>query len=207
MYEASAAILAGGTSSRMGSPKALLLVDGRPLVSYVAGRLAGLFPEVFIAGGGPDVFAVGGGEAIAEAAGLRVVPDRDPGLGPLMGIASALEAARFDLVFVVACDMPELDAGLVELLHHAAAERGPNGEPADCVVPRTGKGRLEPLFAFYRKSALPEIEAALAGGERSVRAVFPRLRARFVDAPMPDGIPNLNTPEDYARWASRPRMR
>jgi len=198
MYEASAAILAGGSSSRMGSPKALLPVDGRPLVSFVAGRLAELFAEVF---------AVGGGDEIAGATGLRMVRDREPGMGPLMGIASALEAARFDLVFVAACDMPEIDAGLVGRLHRAAAEPGPDGEPWDCVVPRIGDGRFEPLFAFYRKSALPAIEETLGRGVRSVRSVFPRLHTRFVDAPMPEGIVNLNTPEDYARWAARSRKR
>lgn len=197
-FAAAAAVLAGGKSRRMGSPKALLPLEGGPLFAFVAGRLSELFAEVFVAGGGDE---------LAGVAGLRVIQDRVPGMGPLMGIASALEAARFDLLFVAACDMPEVDAGLVGRLHGAAAEPGPEGEPWDCVVPRVGEERFEPLFAFYRKSALPAIEDALGRGERSVRAVFPRLRARFVDAPLPEGIPNLNTPEDYARWAARLRGR
>jgi molybdopterin-guanine dinucleotide biosynthesis protein A len=169
----------------MGTEKGLLPIGGNPLITLVAGRLDELFRDVFLAGGGEDVYGF---------TGLRVVPDRIPGMGPLMGIASALEDARFETVFVAACDMPMVDPALVDRLMSAAADG------FDCAVPRVGEGLFEPLFAVYRRSALPVINEVLASGGRKVRSVFPRLRVCSVDMPLPGGILNLNTPEDVRRF-------
>ena len=87
-------VLAGGRSRRMGTDKALLTVDGRPLVSHVATRLATLCPTVLVAPGPRRL--------------LQVVwpqdDDRIAGAGPLAGILGGLAAATTPLVAVVAAD-------------------------------------------------------------------------------------------------------
>jgi molybdopterin-guanine dinucleotide biosynthesis protein A len=168
----------------MGRNKGLIPVLGKPLVARVADALLGRFDETFIVAG--DVAAYG-------FLGLPLVPDRTPGIGPLMGIASALGAARRDVVFVIACDVPDVDFLLVERLLAAAAEH-------DIAVPRVGPNLYEPLFAVYRASALPAIELALARGARRVQAVFPSVRTTVVDVDGPTGIRNLNTPRDVERY-------
>ena len=82
----------------MGTDKALLVVDGRPLAVVAAEALRGA--------GATDVFAVGGDRAGLEAAGLRWVADRWPGEGPLGALVTALDASTADVVAVLACDRP-----------------------------------------------------------------------------------------------------
>ncbi|HXK30046.1 MAG TPA: NTP transferase domain-containing protein [Candidatus Binatia bacterium] len=48
---ATAVVLAGGKSSRMGRPKALLPFDGEPLIRHLVRTLAPLFAEVVVVGG------------------------------------------------------------------------------------------------------------------------------------------------------------
>lgn len=187
LQEASAVVLAGGASTRMRTDKGLLPVGDRPLVLHVVDQLRGRFREVLVSANDPAAYAF---------TGLPVVRDREPGQGPLMGIASALEASRSDTLFVVACDIPEVDLPLARRLLAEASQY-------DCVVPRLGPDLLEPLFAVYRRSALPAIREALAAGERKIRRVFPRLRVRTVDAGDEARLENLNAPADLASWLAR----
>ncbi|MGH9111551.1 MAG: molybdenum cofactor guanylyltransferase, partial [Acidimicrobiales bacterium] len=93
----SGAVLCGGRSRRMGRDKALIRIDGVPMVVRVADALR--------AAGATDVFAVGRDpEALAEL-GLVTVADDRPGAGPVAGIATALAHACEDLVLVAGCDL------------------------------------------------------------------------------------------------------
>lgn len=97
-------ILAGGHSRRMGSDKALLRLDGRPMVISVADALweARCHP----------VECQGGDVAALAAIGLHAVPDDTPGSGPVRAIAQALARHRGPIV-AVACDLPGLRAATV----------------------------------------------------------------------------------------------
>ncbi len=73
------------------------------------------------------------------------------------------------------------------------------------VVPRKG-GYLEPLFGYYGKSALPQIEDAMGNGISSIQDVFPSMNVKVVEEsdirlfdPDFESFINLNTPEDLAR--------
>jgi molybdopterin-guanine dinucleotide biosynthesis protein A len=88
-------ILAGGASTRMGSDKALVEVDGEPMIERVA-RTLNLVCE--------DLLVVGRHGVLA---GVPCVPDDHPGrLGPAAGVATALRAAAGRAVLVVAVDQP-----------------------------------------------------------------------------------------------------
>lgn len=183
LVEASAAILAGGKSSRMGRDKGLLPVKGTPLIQRVAGQLREQFDELLISTNTPERHACPGARAVADWA---------PGRGPLMGIASALEAASHARLFVVACDIPLVHLETVRRMLVLA-------EDHDCVIPRSPAGP-EPLFAVYRKGALPAMREALAAGEGRISAVFPRVRTHLFDLGWAPWYRNLNTPEDLAAF-------
>jgi len=183
LVEASAAILAGGKSSRMGQDKSLLPVSGRPLIHRIYEQLVPRLDEILISTNDPDRHAF---------LGARIVPDRVPGAGPLMGIASAVEAARHDRVFVTACDIPVIDLDTVAQLLAAAEE-------FDCVIPMSSNGH-EPLFAVYRKRVVPAMREALEAGERRISNVFPRVRTRFYDIGHAPWYHNLNTRQDVAAF-------
>lgn len=181
---ATAIIMAGGASRRMGRDKAMLPLDGRPMIEAVYLQLKDTFPQVLVSSNERGRYAF---------LGLEVIPDREYGFGPLMGIGSALQASASDLNFVVACDAPHIDMLLVrEMLRRA--------EGYDVVVPRTGQGVPEPLFAVYRKSALVAVRAALQSGQRRVSAVFDRCRVSYIDIPDSSRITNLNTPAEYQAY-------
>jgi molybdopterin-guanine dinucleotide biosynthesis protein A len=192
LAEASAAILAGGKSSRMGQDKSLLPVSGKPLIHRIHEQLLDQFDDILISTNEPDRHAF---------LGARTVPDLVPGQGPLMGIALAVHAARHDRVFVTACDIPVIDLDTVRRMLVLA-------ENFDCVIPLSSAGH-EPLFAVYRKSAIPAMREALAAGERRISAVFPRVRTRFFPLGQAPWYRNLNTADDLtaflevAAWAGR----
>lgn len=183
LAEASAAILAGGASSRMGRDKSLILVDGKPLIQRVHDQLSSRFDDILISTNEAEKYAF---------LNARSVPDLVPGHGPLMGIRTAVEAARYDRVFVAACDIPVIDDDTVERMLVLA-------ENFDCVVPRSRLGP-EPLFAVYRKSAIPAMCDVLDSGERRIRAVFPRVRTHAFDLGPSRWYRNLNTNEDVVAF-------
>jgi len=188
-FQATAVILAGGGSRRMGADKSLLTLDGRPLIAHLAAQLTPHFPEVLVSGNDPSKFAF---------LGLPVIPDEVPDQGPLMGILSSLRAAREELVLVVACDLPEVDLTFVgELLALARA--------AEIVMPVGVDGRLEPLFSVYRKRVAGHAAELLAQGRRRITDLLPGLVV--ARPPMPAGwYFNLNTPEDFEAYLRRSRQ-
>jgi len=187
--DATAVVLAGGRSRRMGRDKSLVQVGGKPLIAHIVDQLRPHFDELLVSASDPARYAF---------LDLPIVPDRVPDQGPLMGIASALAAAHHDRVFVTACDIPEVDVDLMTTLLRRARHH-------DGAVPRSGEGLFEPLFAVYRKPFSTTADAVLAAGQRRVHAAFDRCDIAMVDLdPGADPI-NLNTPEDLAQYKARRR--
>jgi len=180
--QATAIIMAGGDSSRMGVDKRMLPISGRPMIQIIYEQLRGAFDQILISADQQKRFAF---------LGQKVVPDRIQGQGPLMGIASALEVSANELNFVVACDIPCIDLHLVRRMLAEAAK-------ADIVIPTTGDGKYEPLFAVYRKSALPAINQTLSLGKRRVADIFPRCKVKYVE--LPENLINLNTMAEYEEF-------
>jgi molybdopterin-guanine dinucleotide biosynthesis protein A len=186
---ASAIVLAGGRSSRMGTPKALLLFDGRPLIAHLVAALRTRFEEVVV---------VASPALALPALPARVVRDDVEYQGPVGGLVYGLRAVTHDLAFVSSCDAPFLNLDLVSCFLSRA-------EGHDVVVGRW-QGRLQPLHAVYRASVLPQLEQQLARGELRPVSLFDRVRTlvlgedeiRLID---PEGMSflNMNTPEDYAQ--------
>jgi len=174
-------VLTGGASRRMGTDKALLEIDGRPLARRVA--------DVLVAAGAVSVVAVGGDLPALRAAGLVAIADPHQGEGPLGGIATALgHLADQDVVVVLACDLPAVTPQGIRAVVDALGE-------ADVAVPHAA-GRLQPLHAAWRPRALPTIERVLGEGRRAVAAALDALEVVTVEGLDPAGFVNVNTPGD-----------
>ncbi|MFN3651409.1 MAG: molybdenum cofactor guanylyltransferase [Armatimonadota bacterium] len=202
MQDCSVIFLAGGRSSRMGTPKAWLELEGRPLLAHLVERMLGTFPEVV-------VVAAPGQELPPTPA--RVVYDEQPGEGPVAGLVVGLREVTRPLAFAASCDVPFLSPGL------AAHLAGLAGDEYDVVVPEW-QGRIHPLHAVYRASVQPLLAEQLAAGMRRPVALYERVRTRTVRedelrARDPEGLSflNMNTPEEYERakerWAAWTRTR
>lgn len=175
------AVLAGGLGSRLGARKAGIELGGRPLISY---------PLAAIAAAGLDaVVLTKPGEGLPALDVPVLVEPAEP-RHPLCGIVAALRMGR--PIVAVACDLPFVAPGLIELLAEAR-------EPL--VVPTLG-GRPQPLLARYEPGLLPQLEAALEREEpltRTVESLGPRLLAEDELARFGDPrrlLFNVNDPDD-----------
>jgi molybdopterin-guanine dinucleotide biosynthesis protein A len=184
--QATAIIMAGGGSSRMGIDKSMLPIKGKSLIKTICEQLCGSFDEILISANEVDKFAF---------LGFEVVPDKVPEQGPLMGIASALEASANELNFVVACDIPKINLNCVNSMLNEAIE-----SQADIVIPVIGEEKYEPLFAIYRKTALESINKALSSGKRKIIDAFTLCRVKHIELDNTDWLINLNTMADYEEF-------
>ena len=190
-------ILAGGKSSRMGQDKAMLLVDGRPLVTVLAERWKNIFDELVLSVDSRDRFDSLGMEQV------QIVEDIRHEEGPLAALETVMTRVPADYYFLTAVDLP---FGNPELANELYASM----EDADvCLIQRKSRG-LEPLFAFYSRRCLPAITTALDRGERSFyRGLLPFVNVqkvpeeRFPQAQLSKSLFNANTPEE---WAQRHRV-
>lgn len=185
----SAAILAGGKSSRMGTNKALLDVGGSGMLRRTVALVQPLVDDLFI---------VADDAGLYDGLGLPVVPDVHHGRGAIGGIHAALVRAAHPLVLCLACDMPHIGRGLLELLLAAARPDD------DALVPRVG-GRPEPLLAVYGRGAGPGFERAILAGRLRVLDALDGLRVRFIEEaalraadPGLRSFANVNTPGELA---------
>jgi molybdopterin-guanine dinucleotide biosynthesis protein A len=192
-------VLAGGQSTRMGSDKAARAFAGGTLLSHAATRFSPGAATVLVSTRSPDD---------ALPAGAVSVPDAEPGLGPLAGIAALLARAPEPWLLVVPVDLPLLPADCGRVL--ASASGG-----CDAVV-FSWKGRVEPFPALVSRRLARLVADLLSRGLRRADSFHAEASCRvlaFEDAfPGRDAAVaflNVNTPEDLARAerlvASEPR--
>jgi molybdopterin-guanine dinucleotide biosynthesis protein A len=206
MPDAAGIVLAGGRSSRMGTPKADLEWHGSTLLRRAVGILAR-------ATGGPVVVVRAPGQELpALPPGTEVVADPREGLGPVQGLAAGLGAlsGRAQAAFVSGTDMPFLHPAFVRRVLAVAAEG------ADVALP-VARGHAQPLAAAYRVALAPLAADLVA--RRRLRPAFlfeacavtrldeAALRADPVLAaldPGLDSLVNINEPAGYRAARARP---
>ena len=217
---ASAVILAGGKSSRMGRPKALLQFDGEPLILHLVRTLKPLFADI--------VVVAAPGEGFVELSSLlrsqpnelnqlnkpnepnklnqpevTLVRDEVAYQGPVGGIYYGLREAQGEFAFLTSCDAPFLNLPLISYLVSQISNY-------DVVAPYWQE-RFQPLHAVYRKSVAPLLQEQLERKELRPIFLYEKVRTRQVSEDEirrfdPQGLSflNMNTPEDYEaalkRW-------
>ncbi|UCG59415.1 MAG: NTP transferase domain-containing protein [Phycisphaerales bacterium] len=180
---ATAIILAGGNSTRMGRDKAMLPIYRRPMIEHICRQLSPWFSQMIISANDKNRYSF---------LDVPVIQDRIRGRGPLMGIASALKASTSKVNFVTASDIPEIDTDLVRAMLWQA-------DGYDAVVPRVGTGRYEPVFAVYKKSALEAMEQALELGVRRIADALSRCRVKYIELSSRQ-FKNINTMGEYQEF-------
>lgn len=191
---ATAIILTGGKSSRMGRPKALLLFDSEPLIVHIVRTFQRLFAETVV---------VAAPEQELPPLPATLVRDELAYQGPVGGIYYGLRAASGKVGFVTSCDVPFLNLRLISYLTSQISNY-------DVVVPYW-QGRYQPLHAVYRQSVVPLLKEQLERGELRPIFLYKKVRTREIQEDEvrrfdPEGLSflNMNTPEDYQaalkRW-------
>jgi molybdenum cofactor guanylyltransferase len=170
----------------MGRDKALIPVEGMPMVLRVADAL-------WVAGAS-DVVGVGREPEALASVGLATVPDGRPGAGPAAGIVTALARAdRDEIVMVVGCDPVAPSPAAMGVTLAALADH----PTAAVAVPVCG-GRTQWHHAAWRPSAALALERALEGGARAVGGVVAAagLVVVGVDGIDPTALADADVPGD-----------
>jgi molybdenum cofactor guanylyltransferase len=201
-------VLAGGQSSRMGTPKSALEWHGSTLLRRTAGIMAR-------ATSGPVVVVRAPGQDLPELPeGVLVADDPREGRGPLQGIAAGLAAlrGRADVAFVGSTDMPFLHPAFIRRVLGALAE----SDGTDVALP-VARGYKQPLAAGYRVSLAETAERLVKEDRLRPAFLFEECRVQTLDDaalkqhqvlaaldPDLDSVLNVNTPADYAAARARP---
>jgi molybdopterin-guanine dinucleotide biosynthesis protein A len=162
-------VLAGGGSTRFGQDKALVEIDGAPMLLRMRALLGRVATEVSVIAPLQKYAALG----------ITGVPDRWDGQGPLAGIITALltttEAGSAEWNLIIGCDMPFLTQEWLSYLLKRALASG-----AEVVAPKSVQG-LEPLCACWRTSAALKLQRAFDGGTRKITEAMKQLPLEVVD--------------------------
>jgi molybdenum cofactor guanylyltransferase len=191
--DATAVVLAGGKSSRMGRPKALLLFDGEPLIVHIVRALKRMFAETVLVAA-PD-------QELPDLA-VTLVRDEVAYQGPVGGIYYGLKAASGKFCFVTSCDVAFINPALISHLTSQISRY-------EVVVP-FWDDRFQPLHAVYRTSVLPLLKAQLDREELRPVYLFDKVKTCKIEEAAirrfdPEGLSflNMNTPDDYERALQR----
>ncbi len=196
MYSAAGIILAGGRSKRMGQDKALLPCPGNQQVSFVeqlATLLLSACREVILVARDVSQATV---YVQYISSPVRIVTDKIPDTGPLMGLYTGLCAMRSSHALVTAVDTPLLQSSVISFLL---------SEPLDeqLLIPIVNN-LPQVLLAVYPHTILATIEEQLYVRRRDPRALLEVAKVHFIEEeqlravdPQLRSFVNINTPEEF----------
>lgn len=176
------AILSGGKSSRMGTDKGLMTIDGKAMVEYSIALLKHITEDIVISTSNADY----------EKFGCRLIPDVIPNLGPIGGLYTILKQTDYQAFFFMPCDMPFAKRELANKLLSFKDEY-------DIVVP-IHKDRVHPLMGYYSRNILPIIDVHIKSGNYKIQNLLKKCNTMYypIDDDMDNltDLKNINTPED-----------
>lgn len=174
-------ILAGGQSRRMGMPKGLFLINGKPMIRYVFEAIKPFCNEVLVVANTGDY----------DFLKLPVFNDIIKGKGPLTGIYTGLHFSGSSANLFMPCDMPFISAAVIEHLLE-------NAENSEIVIPEL-KSKWFPLCGIYHKNIKGIFYQKLAENELSVKKVISSIGCLTVafSSQFEQSFKNINAPEEF----------
>jgi molybdenum cofactor cytidylyltransferase len=202
-FRSFAIVPAAGYSTRMGRPKLLLPCRGQPLILHTLAAWQASRVEKVV------VVVRPGDEALAEVVRLSGAVALIPAVPPpdmkasvqagLQWVREACQPAPDDAFLVAPADMPRLSTAVID---HLLATYATLPRP-QIVVPTLHGRQGHPVLLPWCLAA--EVETLPAGeGLRTLVERHAPLHVACDDvvAPGDDPFLDLDTPQDYARWAA-----
>ena len=187
-------VLAGGKSSRMGSDKALLNMEGQTAIERQCEIL-----ETFCVQG---VFIAGARSSELSKFSWPVIQDSMLDQGPLIGIISALQHAENGIAVILAVDLLAISTADISAVLAACSQ----DVDSECDVffaqskQDPSEHGAQPLCAAWRvESSLPVLSQQLEQGQRSVMKAWQGLKRQGVLVSESHLI-NINLPSDFENF-------
>jgi molybdenum cofactor guanylyltransferase len=188
----SAIILVGGEARRAnGQEKYFFTYRGKTFIERLVESLKTVVDEIILVARDPDQC-----RRFCGFDGVRCITDIRKGLGPVGGLHAGALAARGEVVFVSACDMPCINPVVVARLFDEI-------DGYDAVIPQWNPEMLEPLHAVYRRSSL--LSYLESHDSLSLRFMVKSLHTRYIPVdeirrldPELATFTNINKIEDLA---------
>lgn len=179
-------ILAGGKSSRMGREKGLVEFHGKPLIQYGIDLLARYTDHLLISSDNSDYLPFG----------LELVPDAITGQGPVAGLAASLQHSATPWNLVIACDLPFLEPGLIDILLESDHE-------SQAVIP-VHHGGMEPLVGRYHSDLATQFAQAVSSGNLALHKLLLTMKVHYLEVGQqieqhPRMFTNFNTMNDLEK--------
>lgn len=188
-------VLAGGKSSRMGSDKALLPINGVPMLRLVCDRALSVCDRIYVVTPWQERYQQ------LLPANCQFVCEVQPmgeANAPILGFAQGLARVNTDWVLLLACDLPQLQ---VEVLLDWVKQL--DNCTAIALLPRHAKG-WEPLCGFYRRDCLSTLIGFINTGGRSFQSWLKQQPVQALPATNAQMLFNCNTPDDLAAIDRKP---
>lgn len=176
-------ILSGGQSTRMGTDKALLQLNGKTLLESALGICRPMCGDILISSNYPE----------HEKFGYKIIPDEIKYCGPLGGIYSCLKKSDTDWNFIISVDSAFVTQNFVEFLISEIGD-------FDAIIPVHKNGK-EPLIAMYHKNCISVIREKIELKDFKMQHLLNEINTQFVEADIwkekyPEIFRNINRPED-----------
>jgi molybdopterin-guanine dinucleotide biosynthesis protein A len=203
-------ILAGGHSSRMGSPKHLLPLADKPLYIHLIDVLHEALPgmttcHISLAGRSTidnilrdeSAYISSADNSTLTAIKLKIITDdATQDIGPAAGLLAAHNYDEDATWLVIACDYPLLQAAAVSQLINSYKE------PVTCF--KNGDGFSEPLLGIWSPQALRSLKDNVAIGRLGPSNTLKRLDGNLIVPANEEWLVNVNTKQEWQ--AAKARM-
>ena len=193
-------ILAGGKSSRMGTDKADLLLQGKTFLETQIAKGREL--------GSTDILVSG---YHGKQCSANVIPDRITAKGPLGGLEACLREAENPRALVLSVDVPlvptaelrdliEYDSSMTDLFQKAYNEKDDVSVPKYVTILQNN-GKEQPLIAVYDCSLADEMEQEILTRKGSVFAFINRIGYRRYESSADAAyFENINDQDTYQKY-------
>ena len=184
MKKVTGIILAGGKSSRMGTDKGMLELNGNIIVEHIIEQLKPNVDELIIIANNENY----------NNLGFRVYNDVVEPCGPMGGIFTALKNSITENNMVVSCDIPNITS---DIISHIISNIGD-----EAVLVPVHNGNTEPLCAVYKKSTAKDFKTFIESENYKMKDALNKLNTRYFDVSEYSGFSentfsNINTPQEY----------
>jgi molybdenum cofactor guanylyltransferase len=175
------AILAGGRGRRIGGEKAIVELQGKPLICYPVEAVQQVLNRVAI--------LAKTGTQLPRLAGVAVWIEPESPRHPLVGITQALALSGGRPVLVCAGDLPFVTPELIRRLVKADPGRAP-------AVVACSEDRMQPLLGCYQPRALALLADPAREGTGRLMDAVAAIEPVLLEVDDPEELFDVDSPDD-----------